>query len=57
MRSAAAALIAFPGTLFAHPGHGALEGHFHGWGPEHALLFGIVLAVLAFALGKKYTNW
>ena len=53
MRSAAAALIAFPGTLFAHPGHGALEGHFHGWGPEHALLFGIVLAVLAFALGKK----
>jgi hypothetical protein len=53
MRSAAAALIAFPGMLFAHPGHGALEGHFHGWGLEHALLFAAVLAFLAFALRKK----
>ncbi len=53
MRRAAAALIAFSGELFAHPGHGAIEGHFHGWGLEHALLFGLVLAVLAFALRKK----
>ncbi len=53
MHRAAAALIAFPGTLFAHPGHGALDGHFHGWGPEHVLLFVVVLAFVAFALGKK----
>ena len=53
MHRAAAALIAFPGTLLAHGGHGALEGHFHGWGLQHALLFGVVLAVLAFALRKK----
>ena len=53
MRSAAAALIALPGTVFAHPGHGALEGHFHGWGLEHALLFAVILALMAFAMGKK----
>ena len=53
MRSAAAALIAFPGQIFAHPGHGAPEGHFHGWGLEHALLIAAILAVLAFAMGKK----
>jgi hypothetical protein len=53
MHRAAAALIAFPGTLFAHPGHGALEGHFHGWGVEHALLFGAVFALLAYAFRKK----
>ncbi len=52
MRSAAAALIAFSGELFAHPGHGALEGHFHGLGLEHALLLALVLAVLAFAVKK-----
>jgi hypothetical protein len=53
MRRAAAALIAYPATLFAHPGHGALEGHFHGWGVEHALLVAAILAILAFAAGKK----
>ncbi len=52
MRSAAAALIAFSGELFAHPGHGALEGHFHGLGLEHTLLLALVLAVLAFAVKK-----
>ena len=52
MRSAAAALIVFSGGVFAHPGHGALEGHFHGWGLEHALLFAVVFAVLAFAARK-----
>lgn len=53
MRSAAAALIVFSGGVFAHPGHGAPEGHFHGWGGEHLLLFTVVLAVLAFAVRKK----
>ena len=53
MRSAAATLIAFPGALLAHPGHGALEGHFHGWGLEHALLFAAIFAFLAFAVRKK----
>ena len=52
MRNAAAALIAFSGELIAHPGHGALEGHFHGLGLEHALLLALVLAVLAFAVKK-----
>ena len=52
MRSAAAALIAFSGRAFAHPGHGAADGHFHGWGPEHVLLLVVVLAVLAFAARK-----
>jgi hypothetical protein len=53
MRSATAALIAFSTDVLAHPGHGALEGHFHGWGLEHALLFGVVFAVLAFAVKNK----
>ncbi len=53
MQRAAATLIAFPGTLLAHPGHGAFDGHFHGWGLEHALLFAVVCAVLALALRKK----
>jgi len=53
MRSAAAALIAFSGNLCAHPGHGAVEGHFHGWGLEHALLFAVIFAVMAFAIRKK----
>lgn len=53
MRSTAAAVIAFPGLVLAHPGHGALEGHFHGWGLEHVLLFAVIFAVLAFAVRKK----
>jgi len=53
MRSAAAALIAFAGEALAHPGHGAPELHFHGWALEHALLFAVVFAVLAFAAKKK----
>jgi hypothetical protein len=50
MHRAAAALIAFPGQVLAHPG---AEGHFHGAGIEHALLFAVILGLLAFALGKK----
>jgi len=53
MRSAAAALIAFAGEALAHPGHGAPEVHFHGWGLEHALLFAAVFAALAFAAKRK----
>ena len=53
MRSVAAALIAFSGEIFAHPGHGAPEGHFHGCGVEHFLLFAVVFAVLAFAAMRK----
>ena len=52
MRSAAAGLIALCRESHAHPGHGAADGHFHGWGPEHALLLVVVLAVLAFAARK-----
>ena len=52
MRSAAAGLILFAGNAMAHPGHGGQEGHFHGWGPEHALLLVVVLAVLAYAARK-----
>ena len=52
MRSAAAGLMMFAGNVLAHPGHGAPEGHFHGWGPEHALLLIVILAVLAYAARK-----
>ncbi len=52
MRSAAAALIAFSGELFAHPGHGAPDVHVHGWGVEHVLLLVVILGVLAFAVRK-----
>ena len=50
MHRAAAALIAFSGQVFAHPG---AEGHFHGVGIEHVLLFAVISAFLAFALRKK----
>ena len=53
MRSAAAGLIVLAGNAMAHPGHGAREGHFHGWGFEHALLLAVIALALAFALGKK----
>jgi hypothetical protein len=52
MRSAAAALILASGQLQAHPGHGAMEGHFHAFGIEHAVLLAIVLGLLAFAVKK-----
>ena len=50
MHRAAAALTLFSGRAFAHPG---AEGHFHGMGIEHALLFAAISAFLAFALRKK----
>ena len=53
MHRAAAALIAIPGTLLAHPGHDGLEGHFHGLGIEHALLIAVVIAFLLFAVKKQ----
>ncbi len=52
MRSAVAGLIALAGDVFAHPDHGAPEGHFHGLGPEHFLLFAVVLAFLVYAVKK-----
>lgn len=53
MRGVAGALLAFSGQVLAHPGHGAAGMHFHGWGPEHALLLVVVMAALAFALREK----
>ena len=53
MRSAAAVLIAFAGEAVAHPGHGAPDGHFHGWGLEHGLLFAVVIIALAITAKKK----
>jgi hypothetical protein len=52
MRSAAAALTAFSAQVLAHPGHGAPEGHFHGWGMEHFVLLVVVFAILAYAVKK-----
>ena len=53
MRSAAAALTVFSaqfsGQALAHPG---VEGHFHGLGIEHFLLFAVIFGVLAFAARK-----
>ena len=49
MRRAAPALILFSGHVLAHPGQ---EGHFHGLGIEHALLFVVIAGLLAFALRK-----
>ena len=53
MRSAAAGLIVLAGNVLAHPGHGAPEGHFHGWGLEHVLLLAVIAIALVFALRKK----
>ena len=53
MRSAAAILMALAGEALAHPGHGAAEGHFHGLGLEHVLLFAVVFIALVFAVKKK----
>jgi hypothetical protein len=50
MYRAAAALTLFSGQVLAHPG---AEGHFHGAGIEHVLLFAVIFALLAFALRKK----
>jgi len=47
------AMLLHSTELLAHPGRGAPEGHFHGPGPEHAVLSTVIFAVLAFALGKK----
>ena len=50
--AAAAALIVVPGLALAHPDHGAPDGHLHGWGTEHLLLFAVVFALVAFAARK-----
>jgi hypothetical protein len=45
-------LIVFSGEVLAHPGHGAAEGHFHGIGVEHVILFAVVFLVLIFSIKK-----
>ena len=50
MHRAAAALTLFSGQVLAHPG---AQGHLHGAGIEHLLLFAAIFALLAFALRKK----
>jgi hypothetical protein len=52
MRRLTAGLFVFAGNAWAHPGHGAPKGHFHGLGFEHALLLALVLALLAYAVKK-----
>ena len=52
MRGLSAGLWVFAGSAAAHSGHGAAEGHFHGLGVEHFVLFAVVAAVLAFAVRK-----
>ena len=49
MHHAAAALTLFSGQVLAHSG---MEGHFHGLGIEHALLFVVIAGLLAFAVRK-----
>ena len=50
MYRAAASLTLFSGQVLAHPGE---QGHFHGVGIEHMLLFAVIFVLLAFALRKK----
>ena len=52
MRSAIAALTVFSGQVLAHPGHGAPDGHLHGFGAEHVVLLAVVVAMLAYAVKK-----
>lgn len=52
MRSLSPVLLVLAGDALAHPGHGAAEGHFHVWGPEHGLLLAVILGLLAFAMRK-----
>jgi hypothetical protein len=52
MRSVVAGFVTFAGNVAAHPGHGALEGHFHWVGIEHGVLLVVVLALLAYAVMK-----
>jgi len=52
VRCLTAGLFVFAGNALAHPGHGAPEGHVHGWGAEHILLIAVIFALLVFALRK-----
>jgi hypothetical protein len=53
MKRGAALLMLVSGTVLAHPGHGALEGHLHGWGLEHAVLIAAVVGLIIYAFKKK----
>ena len=52
MRRVAAVLTVFAGDVLAHPGHGGLQGHLHGWGLEHAALLAAILLALFIAVKK-----
>ncbi|MFY9317416.1 MAG: hypothetical protein WAO95_17900 [Burkholderiales bacterium] len=45
--------LAAAGSAIAHPGHGAPERHFHGWGVEHGLLLLVFLLFLFVAFRGK----
>ena len=49
MRRLIAALLVVSGNAFAHPG---ADGHVHGLGIEHALLFVVIAGLLVFAIRK-----
>jgi len=44
MHCAALILLFAAGVAQAHPGHGAVEGHLHGFSPEMILLAALVAA-------------
>jgi hydrogenase/urease accessory protein HupE len=49
MRGSAVAIILAAGEAFAHPGHGAPEGHFHGLGWDYLLWAIAIVAIAAWA--------
>jgi hypothetical protein len=50
MHCAAVTLLFAAGAVQAHPGHGAAEGHLHGFSPEMILLAGLIAAWLVYRL-------
>jgi len=52
MRSAATALIVVSSGDYAHPSHGALEGHFHGFVLEHLPPIAVAFVVSTFAVTR-----
>jgi LPXTG-motif cell wall-anchored protein len=49
----AAVLLLFPASVLAHPGHGALEMHWHADDLVLALLGAVVVAGIVFFVRKK----
>ena len=48
MHRAALILLLAAGAARAHPGHGAVDGHLHGYSPELVLLAILVVAWVAY---------